>query len=128
MVALTGVEPANRQFSSAQLGLSGCRFSIVGIPGCSETPPRSADVTAQSQRRRVAWAELAAELILAFTVAGENRRHRRWQLDPARLLRLGAFENQPIPGLAERPIDEGSTVPDVGPPQRHHLTAAASGG
>ena len=32
------------------LGLSGRRFSTVGIPRCSETPPRIADVTAQSQR------------------------------------------------------------------------------
>ena len=47
MVALTGVEPADRQFSSVQLGLSGCRFSTVGVPGYSGIPPRSADVTAQ---------------------------------------------------------------------------------
>src|ERR1035437_350087 len=52
MVALTGVEPANRQFSSVQFSLSGCRFSTVGIPGWSGIPPRSADVTAQSQRSR----------------------------------------------------------------------------
>ena len=51
MVALTGIEPDGCQFTSVQLGLSGCVFSAVGIPGCSETPPRTADVTAQSQRR-----------------------------------------------------------------------------
>jgi hypothetical protein len=50
MVALTGIEPAGYQFSSVQLSLSGCVFSTVGIPGYSETPPRTADVTAQSQR------------------------------------------------------------------------------
>jgi hypothetical protein len=50
MVALMGIEPDGWQFGSAQLGLSGCRFSTVGIPGCSGTPPRTADVTAQSQR------------------------------------------------------------------------------
>ena len=52
MVALTGIEPDGCQFSPVQLGLSGCVFSPVGIPGCSETPPRTADVTAQSQRSR----------------------------------------------------------------------------
>src|ERR1017187_289797 len=48
MVALTGVEPAVRQFGSVQLGLSGCRFSTVGIPECAEIPPRRADVVARS--------------------------------------------------------------------------------
>src|SRR5260221_10950062 len=52
MVALTGIEPEGWQFSSLQLGLSGCVFSAAGIPGCSETPLRTADVTAQSQRSR----------------------------------------------------------------------------
>jgi len=52
MVALTGIEPDGCQFSSVQLGLSGCVFSSVGIPRWSETPPRTADVTAQSQRSR----------------------------------------------------------------------------
>jgi hypothetical protein len=47
-----GIEPDGCQFSPVQLGLSGCVFSAVGIPGCSETPPRTADVTAQSQRGR----------------------------------------------------------------------------
>src|ERR1035437_6026912 len=50
MVALTGVEPDGWQFRRVQMGLSGCVFSAVGIPGCSGTPPRTADVTAQSQR------------------------------------------------------------------------------
>ena len=52
MVALTGIEPDGCQSSSVQLGLSGCVFSTVGIPGRSETPLRTADVTAQSQRSR----------------------------------------------------------------------------
>ncbi len=52
MVALTGIEPDGCQFSSVWLGLSGWVFSAAGIPGCSETPPRTADVTAQSQRIR----------------------------------------------------------------------------
>src|ERR1035437_2213704 len=50
MVALTGVEPAVRQFSSVQLSLSGCGFSTVGIPRCSETLPRTTDVVARSWR------------------------------------------------------------------------------
>ena len=50
LVALTGIEPDGCQFSLVQLGLTGCVFSPVGIPRCSETPPRTADVTAQSQR------------------------------------------------------------------------------
>jgi hypothetical protein len=50
MVALTGVEPADRQFSSVHVGLSGCRFSTVGIPGWPETPQRTADVVARSWR------------------------------------------------------------------------------
>jgi hypothetical protein len=54
MVALTGIEADNRQFDSVQLGLSGCDFSAVGIPGCSETTARTADVTAHSQRSRSA--------------------------------------------------------------------------
>src|SRR5579862_2995773 len=53
MVALTGIEPDRGQFSSVQLGLSSCVFSPVGIPRWSETPPRTADVTAQSQRTHV---------------------------------------------------------------------------
>jgi len=52
MVALTGIEPDGWQFRRVQIGLSGCVFSAVGIPGCSGTPPRTADVTAQSQRGR----------------------------------------------------------------------------
>ena len=52
MVALTGIEPDGCRFSSVQLGLSSCVFSPVGIPRWSETPPRTADVTAQSQRSR----------------------------------------------------------------------------
>jgi|ERR1035441_3904200 hypothetical protein len=52
MVALTGIEPDGCRFSSVQLGLSSCVFSPVGIPRWSETPPRTADVTAQSQRGR----------------------------------------------------------------------------
>jgi hypothetical protein len=48
LVALTGIEPDGCQFDSVQLGLSGCVFSAVGIPGCSETTARTADVTAQS--------------------------------------------------------------------------------
>ena len=52
MVALTGIEPDGRRFSSVELGLSSCVFSTAGVPGCSETPPRTADVTAQSQRSR----------------------------------------------------------------------------
>ena len=52
LVALTGIEPDGCQFSLVQLGLTGCVFSPVGIPGCSETPPRTAVVTAQSQRSR----------------------------------------------------------------------------
>ena len=52
LVALTGIEPDGCQFRPVQLGLSGCVFGPVGIPGCSETPPRSDDVTAQSQRSR----------------------------------------------------------------------------
>jgi hypothetical protein len=51
MVALTGFEPAYRQFGRVQLRLSSCVFSPVGIPRWSETPPQTADVTAQSQRR-----------------------------------------------------------------------------
>src|ERR1039457_7222014 len=35
-----GIEPDGCQFSPVQFGLSGCVFSAVGIPGCSETPPR----------------------------------------------------------------------------------------
>src|ERR1035441_4448554 len=48
MVALTGVEPAVRQFSSVQLGLSGCRVSTVGVLGWAEMPPRSAAVLPRS--------------------------------------------------------------------------------
>src|SRR5689334_2890931 len=51
MVALTGIEPAVGQFGPVQLGLSSCVFSTVGFTRGSETPPRRADVTAQSQRR-----------------------------------------------------------------------------
>jgi hypothetical protein len=47
MVALMGIEPDGCQFSSVLLGPSGCVFSPVGIPGCSEAPLRTADVTAQ---------------------------------------------------------------------------------
>jgi hypothetical protein len=32
LVALTGIERANRQFSSVQLGLSSCVFGPVGMP------------------------------------------------------------------------------------------------
>ena len=52
LVALTGIEPDGCQFSSVHLGLSGCVFSPVGIRGWWETPLRTADVTAQSQRSR----------------------------------------------------------------------------
>jgi hypothetical protein len=52
MVALTEIEPEGCQFRSVQLGLSGCVFSAVGIPGWSETPPRIADV--------VTWLSLGA--------------------------------------------------------------------
>src|ERR1019366_1403795 len=48
LVALTGVEPADRQFSSVQFSLSSCVFSTVGISGCCETPPRIADVMTRS--------------------------------------------------------------------------------
>src|ERR1035437_2436966 len=44
LVALTGVEPAVRQFSSVQLGLSGCRFSTVGDRKVIEHTPRIRDV------------------------------------------------------------------------------------
>src|ERR1700722_13419104 len=52
MVALTGIEPAGCQSNSVHLGLSGCVFSLVRMPGCSGTPPRTSDITAQSQRDR----------------------------------------------------------------------------
>jgi hypothetical protein len=51
MVALTGIEPDGWRFSPVQLGLTGCVFSTARIPRCSETPPQTADVTAQSQRK-----------------------------------------------------------------------------
>src|ERR1035437_4090507 len=74
MVALTGVEPAVRQFSSVQLGLSGCRFSTVGIPGCPKTPPRTADVVARSWRTsRAEGAGEAAGLLAARLVIGVLR-------------------------------------------------------
>ena len=45
MVALIGVERANRQFSSVQFSLNGCVFSAVWYSAMpSETPPRSRDV------------------------------------------------------------------------------------
>jgi len=37
LVALTGIEPDGWQFRRVQMGLSSCVFSLVGIPGCSET-------------------------------------------------------------------------------------------
>src|ERR1039457_1595185 len=37
MVALTGIEPANRQSSSVQLGLSVCKHVQLVSPGCSGT-------------------------------------------------------------------------------------------
>jgi hypothetical protein len=52
MVALTGIEPDGSRFGSVQVGLSSCVFSRVGIRRWSETVPRTADVTAQSQRSR----------------------------------------------------------------------------
>ena len=52
LVALTGIEPEGWQFSPVQLSLCGCGFSTLGILGCSGTPPRTADVTARSQRSR----------------------------------------------------------------------------
>ena len=74
MVALTGVEPAVRQFSSVQLGLSGCRFSTVGIPGWPKTPPRTADVVARSWRTsRAEGAGEAAALLAARLVIGVLR-------------------------------------------------------
>jgi len=48
LVALTGIEPDGWQFWPVRLGLSGCVFSPAGILGCFGTPPRTADVTAQS--------------------------------------------------------------------------------
>jgi hypothetical protein len=48
LVALTGVEPAVRQFSSVQLGLSGCRFSTVGVRKVIEHTPRIRDVLPRS--------------------------------------------------------------------------------
>ena len=47
MVALTGVEPANRQFSSVQLGLSGCRFSTVQFARRLRKAPRTAGVVSR---------------------------------------------------------------------------------
>jgi|HubBroStandDraft_1064217.scaffolds.fasta_scaffold2634902_1 hypothetical protein len=52
LVALTGIEPEGLavQLSLVEsMSLSGRVFSAVSIPGCSETPPRTADVAAQSQ-------------------------------------------------------------------------------
>src|SRR5665811_1631626 len=44
MVALTGVEPANRQFSSVQLGLSSCVFGLVQFATRAFRAVRMADV------------------------------------------------------------------------------------
>ena len=52
LVALTGIEPGGWRFRPFQLGLSGCVFSTRGILRCSGIPPRTAGVTAQSQRGR----------------------------------------------------------------------------
>src|ERR1035441_6372715 len=52
LVALTGIEPDGWRFSSVQPGLSVGFFRPGGIPRWSGTPPRTADVTARSQRSR----------------------------------------------------------------------------
>src|ERR1019366_7017094 len=44
LVALTGVEPAKRQFSSVQLGLSSCVFGLVQFATRSFRAVRLADV------------------------------------------------------------------------------------
>src|SRR5450756_1444447 len=44
MIALTGVEPANRQFSSVQLGLSSCVFGLVQFAARAFRAVRMADV------------------------------------------------------------------------------------
>ena len=44
MVALTGVEPAKRQFSSVQLGLSSCVFGLVQFATRAFRAVRMADV------------------------------------------------------------------------------------
>ena len=44
MVALTGIEPAGRQFSSVQLGLSSCVFGLVQSATRAFMPRRVADV------------------------------------------------------------------------------------
>ena len=44
MVALTGIEPAGRQFSSVQLGLSSCVFGLVQFATRAFTAVRMADV------------------------------------------------------------------------------------
>jgi len=70
LVALTGIEPEGCQFSPVQLGPSGCVFSTGGIPGCSETPPRTADVTAQSQRSGGTRALTDAAAFRKFSLSG----------------------------------------------------------
>src|SRR3984957_1070032 len=63
MVALTGIEPDGCQVGSVRLRVSSCVFSAVGIPRWSKTPPRTADVTAQSQRgRELRYADESAPL------------------------------------------------------------------
>jgi hypothetical protein len=44
LVALTGIEPAGRQFSSVQLGLSSCVFGLVQFATKAFRPLRVADV------------------------------------------------------------------------------------
>jgi hypothetical protein len=72
LVALTGIEPDGWQFSTVQFGLCGCVFSRVGIPRWSETPLRTADVTAQSQRGRGRWGEVARASLRQSPISTEK--------------------------------------------------------
>ena len=91
MVALTGIEPDGCQFSPVQLGLTGCVFSPVGIPGWTETLPRTADVTAQSQRSR--------SKVVGLTGAGEASDLRAFVLHPTTRLAEGNISGNHRRGL-----------------------------
>jgi hypothetical protein len=109
----------------------------LGSPKRRQTRDTVAEIEFRQQRRpvrvgehqievgAVVRAKLPVELSLTQPMRLDYLRHRRRQRDLAGHLRLG-FEDQPILGLAERPVHEGSVVADVAPAQGQHLAAAAA--
>ncbi len=72
MVALTGIEPDGGQFRPVQLSPSGCGFITVGIPGWCGRPPRTADVTTQSQRSRGAPRSIRSSMSCSNATRGRT--------------------------------------------------------